>query len=241
MSGLSNIFGKMQKVEGINNIHPIRLNQYEEFMECAQLLSLTEKHFEESAVEKHTLFELVVGQGIKADVIHRFIHMLYLVTGELFELKIADMEFTFIGGFDMYLDKTNFESFREVTMKQNLLYEDKVFKNPMVKQWADKVLEARSRNSVDMSLEDIVSVVHVFTGISYDDISAYTIYQLKHTFQRILKVEDYNRDIQFMCAGDDKTKPKPFMEKIELYQNPYDDVFVDKNKLNNLNKAIGNK
>lgn len=239
MSDLKNIFGQPQYVDGLGDVYPIRVSEYEEFVFFANLLRFTKKHFDPEMAEKFTLFELVTSLTLQDEsILQSFLYMLKMTTKLDFEFINEDNEnFKFVCG-KAVLCNDNYDQFRDVVMKQNLIYESKVFKSKAVKEWADKVLAARAKNSVDMTMEDMVSVIHVFTGNPYEKIAEYTIYQLQHTFQRIMKVEDYHKAIQYMCAGDTDTKPSPFMEKINLYKNPYDDVFKKKDKLSSLDQAM---
>lgn len=239
MKELNNILGLPHTVAGVGKVYPVKILDYDNFMQGVSLLRLTKKHFDPKFREDHSLFSLSVAQSYRSNWIAPFLVSLQTLTKNWFELKIVDNDYMFVGGNGSYIDSTNYEEFRDVVFKQNLLFADRAFDDPRVKAWADKVLEARKKNAVDMSIEDKVSVVHFFTGIPFSEIAEYTVYQLDHQFQRCVMVEDYKRDIQLIAAGSDKVALKPYMEKIDLNKDPYDDVFVDKNsKLKRLNSAF---
>ncbi|MCA1021646.1 hypothetical protein [Halobacillus litoralis] len=239
MSNLKDILGQPKKVFNIGDIYPVKIKDYEDFVIHSTFLRFSKKHFTNDTTG-FTLFELVTALTLQDDSISQsFLNMLNTVTHKEFHYhKEPEKAAKFVSEDGSELNNENFDFFREIVMKQNLIYEEKVYKNATVKKWADKVLAARAKNSVNMTMEDMISVVKVFGNESYEDIAEYTIYQLEHTFQRILKIEDYRRTIQFMCAGDDKSKLNPFVEKIDLYKNPYDDIFKSKDKLSTLDKAI---
>lgn len=239
MLGLNDVLGQPKEVENLGKVYPVTLDKYEDFMTHAQILQYTKKHFH-ADLQEFTLFELAVSQLISAGALDSFKYMLFLVTDKEWHFYNAQNEqYMFISD-DSVLNNKNFDEFRDVVMKQNLMYEDRVFKSPMLKRWADKVLDARSKNGADVTLEDIVGVVHIFTGVPYHEIAQYTLYQLKYTFQRVIKLEAHRASVTLLPHREDG-KVEPFVDKVELYKHPYDDVFVEKSKLDGLNKAIGNK
>lgn len=240
MSDLKDILGLPKEVDGLGKVYPIKVIDYEDFLYHSNFLRFTKKHFNKE-IQELPLFHLINLLAHEDEqIIHQFINMLKMITKKDFYSRITDDELPiYVSDDGSELNAENYDQFRRIVMRQNLIYEDRVFKSKTVKQWADKVLKARQENSVDMTMEDMISVVHVFTSAPFEQIANYTIYQLHHIFQRILKVEDYRKQIQFLCAsGDSKIKIDPFMEKIDLYKHPYDDVFVDKSKLSSLNNAI---
>jgi hypothetical protein len=234
------IFGLPQQVEGIGDVYPIKIKDQDEFNRYAYLLQITEKHFDEEIRKELSFFELVIAfMGEDEQLVINFMYLLKMTTKKDFVLSVTEKgEPIFVDDQGHYLSKENFNEYRDTVMKQNLVFEDRVFKDPRVKEWANKVLASRRKNSVDMDMEDKASVIHVMVGTPFEQIGEYTIYQFEEVFSRILKIEDYRKVIQFMCAGDDKSKLEPFMEKINLYKHPYDDVFKDKGQLNKLNDAI---
>lgn len=229
MDEIRNILGQPKHIEGVGYVYPVKLSDYGDFMEVARLITVTKERFPPELRDEYSLFELVTSLSLHADESVSLLKLVKMVTDK--EFKVIDGESVSLNAEDgSSIDNSNFEEFRKVVMDQNLLYEEKVFKNPMVKKWADKVLETRQRDAIDMSMEDIISVVHVGTGVPYDTILNYTIYQLRHTFQRVVKIKDWERSIKLLCAGAEGIKEEPYTEKIEMAKNPYDDVFKSKDK-----------
>lgn len=123
-------------------------------------------------------------------------------------------------------------------MKQNLLHEPKVFKNKLVQEWAEKTLKARQKNGVKYGIEDVITTVKNYSGITYQEVMEQTIYQVYADFQRINKLKDYDVAVSFKCAGAEKIKIPYFAEELNMFKNPYDDLFVDKSKLKNTNQVF---
>jgi hypothetical protein len=83
-------------------------------------------------------------------------------------------------------------------------------------------------------MEEMLSTVSVFTGKHYWDLKDYTIYQLRSDFNRICKIEEYRTQSMVFAnpyADLSKFKMDHFAEKIDMYKNPYDDVFKDKSTM----------
>src|SRR5690606_20641865 len=137
------------------------------------------------------------------------------------------------------INKYNYDLVRQVIMKQNLMFEQKVYKDKIVQSVMHKVFEARAKNSIKMEFEDMISTVSVFTGKHYWDLAEYTVYQLKTDFNRISKFKAYDTSVSAKIAGSDE-KIEHFAENVDLFKSPYDlDSFTkSKNTVNRLDKFL---
>jgi len=122
-------------------------------------------------------------------------------------------------------------------MKQNLMFEQKIYKTEIVQKWADKAMKAKQKNAPKITFEDMVSTVSVSCGKHYSDLENYTIYQIYSDFYRLRKITDFDVSIQYRCAGAD-IKFQDYAESLDLYHNPYDDLFVSSDKLKGLNNVM---
>lgn len=238
---LKNIFGEPSYVEGVGEIYPIKLKDYDKFVECSNVLYIGYQHldviFENNSDLDIKLFDvlfIVFGE----DVINDLETLFSLVTQKEVIFFSTDRVIGFEVDENHVINRDNYDSVREVIMHQNLLYEPKVFKNKAVQQWAEKVIKTRSKNSVEITIEDMLSTVSVFSGKHYWDLKEYTLYQLKSDFERINKLKNYDTDIAFKCAGAQELKIKHFAEKIDLYKNPYDELFKPREQLGKLNTVL---
>jgi len=133
----------------------------------------------------------------------------------------------------------NYDNIRNIIMKQNLLFEQKVYKTELMNKWAEKAMKAKQKNAPNISLEDIITTVSVGCGKLFSDLEEYSIYQLYSDFFRLRKIMEHDSSVHFLCAGATNLKLQDFAESLNLYHNPYDDLFVSADKLTGLNKAIG--
>jgi hypothetical protein len=240
---LNYILSKPINVEDVENIYPIQLKDWDEFDECANILLYSRKHFKED-VDYPLLTLIVYAIQENREPIVTALETVFKLCFRTDNVLFFEDEFTnsFYFAVDNFtVDVFNYDLVREVIMKQNLLFEPKIYKDPLMQAWANKVLESRSKNATDMSLEDRVSTVAALSGKHYWDLEKYTMYQLSVEFNRICKVKDY--EVQTLAfsnpyADTSKMKLNHFAEKVDVFKSPYDDLFKSKDKLNNINKAI---
>jgi hypothetical protein len=237
------IFAKPDYIEGIGNIHPIKLKDHDEFLECSSFLYFSKNHFAEDYRELPLLQLILFGLG------KEIVEQLIVTMGKMFALTLCKKVNFFMIDKDTYgfvsedqscmINADNYEELRQLTMRQNLMFEQKVYKDKIVQNMMNKVFEQRAKNSIKMEFEDMISTVSVFTGKHYWDLSEYTIYQLKSDFDRISKFKKYDTGIAVSCVSSEPVNVEYFAERVDLFKNPYDlDNFTkEKDKLNKLNEA----
>jgi hypothetical protein len=242
---LKNIRKKPEFIKGIGDIYPIEVKDYDDFQECANILYISKNHFQDG--EKYPLLDLVIF-GFKEEERKENIsnlEKLFTLTlhKEVFFIMLENNTYGFIVNnreFDEnsevnVITNENYEQLRSVIMKQNIMHEQKVFKNPLVQQWANTVIESKAKNSVKISMEDMLTTVSVVKCKDYDELDNYSIYQVYADFYRIRKMKSYDSSVLFRTVSND-VKIEDFAEDLDLYHNPYDDLFVSNNKLNKFNK-----
>jgi hypothetical protein len=165
----------------------------------------------------------------------KFCKLFSLVT--LKEVYFIEKDLTFWVNDGGYINPTNYEKVRAIIMRQNLIHEQRVYKTKLMNEWAMKAIKAKQKNAPKMSLEDMVSTVSVGAGKNYCDLQEYTIYQIYSDFYRLRKIINYDTTVQYKCVGSD-IKLEDYAEDLDLFHNPYDDLFVSSDKLSGLNKAI---
>lgn len=221
-------------------IYPIKMKYYDEFSKYSSILYLSKNHFDES-IRDVPLLDLLylshenIGFNIES-FINNFCKLFSLVTLKEVEFTEKDSKTAFWVE-DSYIDQTNYEDIRKIIMKQNIIHEQKIYKTKLMNEWANKALKAKQKNSSNITLEDMVSTISVGCGKHYWDLENYTIYQIYSDFYRLRKTITYDTNVQFKCAGADLTL-EDYAESLDLYHNPYDDLFVSSDKLSGLNKAI---
>lgn len=240
MDTVKYILAKHDFIDGIGNVFPIKVSDYDEFIECSSILNIRKEHFSADAQTYQLLDLLIFGIGEKEKTVDYLETLFRLVIKKDVQFIENHEKYAFIIDEDHFITNSNYDILRQTIMKQNLMFEQKIYKDPLVAEWAQKVLKQRAKGGVTITIEDMISTVSVVTGKSYNEIAEMTIYQLNADFKRVTKDKDYNVAISMKCAGADKVNVNYFAEEINMFKNPYDDLFVSTSKLNDLNKAIGN-
>ena len=247
MDTVKHIFGKPDYVDGIGLIYPVQMKNYDDFMSVANILCLSYEHFNVDEIKKELhkenirLLDLVIlsatqNQGYLG--IYNLTRVLKLVLKE--DVRFNQVENTFHMKDGNKISRDNYDQFREIVMTQNLLFTPKVYKNKKLQEWADKVIKARAKSAISADIESQISTVALLANKDFKEIEEWSIYQFNMQYNRIHKFETYKTTIQQILAGAKDVNPEHFAEIINLFKNPYDDIFKDKNsgKLKKLNSAI---
>ena len=238
---LHNLFNRPIVVPALGEVYSIQLKDWDEFEECLSVLMLSKANFPIEDESIPLLDRLIAYSRSNP-------YALTLLT-KAFNLVTRSDSFQFVviqQGIYYFQDKegrlinpSNYDEFRKVVLHQNILIEPKVFKNPLLAEWASDVLKVKSKDSANISLEDMLSTVSVFKGKDYDELEKYTIYQLKTDFQRIQQIKQY--ETTALLLGNpyaaSEVKLTHFAEFLDLYADPYADVFKSKSNMN-VNQAF---
>ena len=251
-NSLKHIFAQPEHIQEIGNIYPIKLINHDEFQECSKLLYISKSHFQEQDIPLLGLiFVYKEYLGInEEDLILSFEKLFSLVLRKTVEIKYDNDMFWFefkdkvldengkIKSLKRQINFYNYDSIREIVMKQNLIFEQKIYKDPLVQEWANKVLESRSKNSPKITIEDFITTVKNFDGLTYDQIMEQSIYQLYADFYRIGKMKEFEKSCLFATVSTEPISIQHFAQNIDIWKSPYDDLFVDSSKLDKLNTVV---
>lgn len=246
MSTLSHIFQKPKAVESIGEVYPVLMKDYDKFMDKVNVILLNYAHFNVDDIakalgiqkEEIKLLDLVILTAIQSDTTeltyNNMCDIFSIVLRKNILYKIIDDSFLFFYSEESngIIDRNNYDEIRKVIMEQNLLFEPKVYKSAITQQWAEKVLKARAKNSVNITTEDMITTVAVLSGKHYWDLENYSYYQLKAEFDRISKIKDYDTTA-IMLGNPYATDIKlgHYAENMNMFKNPYDDVFKEKSEM----------
>lgn len=236
---LDNVFSRPIDVNGAGRVYPVRLMDWDEFEDNLNPLLLTKQHLQLTIEEDLPLLDRIVIGLQNEQIVESLCRAFNIVfRSKKFDIGSDDKVYFFINENNQMVTAQNYEEIRKVIFHQNILFEPKVYKTKAMQEWAEKVLKARSKNAANISLEDMITTVSVFTGKHYWDLEKYSIYQLKSDFNRIEKVKVYDAtSISFANPYAKDIKLEHFAEHLNLYQNPYENLFKPKENLK-ISKAI---
>lgn len=239
MSSTKYIFGKPEHIEGIGHVHPVKLENYDEFLNCSHYLYISKKHFTEDA-QAHPLLRLLLVAFHDQNIVNELAKLFSMVLQkDIVFFTTNDKQFGFETSTGETIDSSNYDLLRQTIMRQNLMFEQKVYKDKVVQAYMHKVFEAKAKSNIKMEFEDKISTVSVFTGKHYWDLEKYTIYQLEVEFNRISRFKSYDTSVAAKIAGSD-AKIEHFAENVNMFQSPYDlsNFTKSKDKVSKLNKSM---
>lgn len=138
-----------------------------------------------------------------------------------------------------FITKYNFEKYREVVMRQNMVYEPLTSPSEYGNQAIQKAIEARNSKGSTSDIQSICSVVSVYKGISDEELYGYTYFRLMMDFETINRINGNIFSAIFMSIGSKDSTINSLAEVIDLDNNPYKDLLKKTNK-NDLDKRLGN-
>ena len=247
---VSNIFSHSKFIEGIGHVHPIQMKHYDTFMNMASFITISYDHFDvkdehKDEVKLLDLLRLHLSQyENKYELFEKMSDLFTIVLRK--KIKYFFDEEKFILCFfnenkkkelTSIITRDNYDELRTVIMKQNLLFEQKVFKSKVKQEWAEMVLKARAKNSVDMEIEDMLTTIAVESGKHYWDLEKYSIYQVKAEFARIGKLKGFETNLA-LIGNTDKIDNLHYAEKTDIHVNPYDTIFKENKTIGKLEKSM---
>lgn len=251
MGSLQHIFAKPEYIEGINKdnpiiLYPIILDDYDKFEQNSNLLYLSKDQFIKSEIPLFLLLLVSHEQIVQDAEDGKTLEKLITQFSDMFSL-ITKEQVTFIADGDdsgFLIDDTNmisaqnYDKIRKAIMYQNLMFEPKVYEDPIVQEWVDKKLKVMQRQSGKITLEDMITTVKNYDGLTYEQIMKQSIYQLYSDFYRIGSIMGFWQSSLFSTVSSEKIKIEHFAAAINVRKSPYD-VLVDSDKLNSLNSVMG--
>lgn len=240
---LDNMLNLPIHIKDYGYIYPVKLKNWDKFEINLNPIILGKDHIPLNIDGDFSLLDRLFALGRQdQSVFENMCKVFNIVSNsQKYELIVGDKDYLFINENNQIIDRENYDEIRRVILYQNILFEPKIYKNPTIKKWAEKVLITRAKNAPDITLEDKISTISVFTGKHYWDLAEYTMYQINYDFGRIRKIKNYDtQTIAFAnpYADHSKMKIEDFAENINMYENPYDGIFKEKSKLSKIDSAI---
>lgn len=251
---LTNYFGKPQMLEGVGEVYPISVLEWETFRPLAErflLISydLLQKRFKVSKDVKllDALIQMVLSCENESD---RTFHFKQLE--QLFSLTLhvpikgyydtKENQWLFLDSSQkVCLHRENYDAWRTIVMNQNLLYEPLIVEDERVQSDIDKAF-LRMESKEESSIESILAYVSCFKGMKPTDLADYTYYQLRCDYEMCQRMDLSNASHLYLAQGGKGTVPS-IASPLSIHENPFsiDKIFkkvsADRDgQLNNLMK-----
>lgn len=186
------------------DIYPVKLTQWKKFQKYTHYLIMSREHYNLSN-DKPFLMCIIVNMicainnneypqddvlkyKLLGIILNDLCELFSIITRRKIICKKNDngSEYIFIDENEsLVINENNFDDIRKVCLIQNILFEPIIYKSKLKKKWAESVARGRAKNSKNLSLAEIISIVREGLKISYDEIRNLNIFQLYVDYSRL--------------------------------------------------------
>lgn len=241
------------EVDGLTGIYPVSILEWEEFRELAQRFLLYSYDFLKYRMKIKTemkMFDFIIAMILQSETedervkhMEDFQKLIGITTrceAKLF-FNPQSGEWVFKIGEHGELTKHNFDDYKAVVLRQNLLFEPLTAPNEIAQKVIDDAIARMSKKGSPVSLEAMIAVVSVTRCLTPDQFKHYSYYQLRADYEVAQRIET-NRIIHlYRCQGGNG-EPVELVSDLTIHQNPYgfEALFnkVDTEKDKALKKAL---
>jgi hypothetical protein len=208
------------KVKFLDSIPKVELNEFlKENKEATEYINVI-KDYNINGIENgiYTMLEMLLKKKV-------------LLIGN----QIAILDNGIVTGF---INESNFDEFREIVMKNNLLYKPLIGFNKVSNDTIQKTIDIRNSKSKPSSIESILATISVNKNISDESLQEYTRYRTMADFTAIIR-QHFNQFYFVMkSVGCEGIEINDLSEEMGLYNNPYDGILQKHNGYNSLDTKL---
>lgn len=274
---INDYLGNKEYIEGIGDIYPISVVDYNRFKYLAEKYLIPDKHTIEESMgqsingslldivmdrikvyqiaenedllkmcvdpSEWNIYKQIANQSIENKMlIDEFKEMLEMtlkckvvIDDEDYKIKIEKDILD-----DDEINSNNFEEYRKVVMRQNLLFAPLYYDDFVLQSMLEQLRKQR-RNSKEESadLEAILQIISIKKGINPKDFNDYTYYQVMAEFSRLQLLENYDwvKLVQTSGFGSKDVKIPKYDKKIDLNKHP-EEIDFNKSALDKTDLSI---
>ena len=245
-----------EEVEGIGLIYPVSILEWETFSPLAHrflLVGYDHLKYRLKVKEEVKLLDFIIAVCLNSEDEEERVKNLESLK-QLIELVVRkETRFMFDKGTKEWffflhetedhpqINRHNFDQFREVVMRQNLLFEPVVAPNEFAQKILDEAIERMNRKGSPVDLESMLAVVSVMRGLTPEQLSTYSYYQLRADYEVFQRIESSRIIHLYRCQGG-KGDDIELVAPLSIHENPYgfNRLFdkVDTNRENDLQKML---
>lgn len=231
----------------IGKIYPIILKDFKEFSKGLPFLKITKEkmQLEENELSNMSLAIFSIAKmyvdefGIGFEIAYKmaidnFTDLIRLITKKDFELGSVGEEMAFIyeeNERTFEISESNFDTFREIVLKQNVVVEEKKYKDKVVDKWLKQASKAHSKDG-GIEFAEMLSVVKNHTGMTYKDLMEQNIFQLYLDFKTVVLNKSYDTSILFKTVSDK-------IESVDYTKLNIDEMFEVKEYVTSASAILG--
>lgn len=229
-------------------IYPVKIKDYREFEKCVRYVCVSREHLkisnEESLLQNIIMgfmmqdceegFDMASDKTIQSlnNILNELCKLFSIITRTNIRKITTEQGFAFEGD-NILIDDKNYDLVRKIICKMCLIKEPKVFENAYAQKWYTKALIAKSKNSMNVDMEDLIIMIVQDMKISFDEVFDMSIFRFNALIRRITSRDNYDRVMNFKLVTD-KTPEVHFIDNIieSLYAENDEDLTISSEELN---------
>ena len=224
-----------ENVEGIGEIYPISILEWEEFHPLAKSFLLVDYDYLKYRLKIESEIKLMdfliamclnsEDEDIRVKNMTNFKRLIEIPLQKetRFVFDEQNNEWFFLldeSESSLQINRRNFDQFREVVMRQNLLFSPITAPNPYAQQVLDEAIERMNRKGSPVDLESMLAVVSVMRGLTPDQLANYSYYQLRADYEVFQRIENNRITHLYRCQGG-KGDDIELVAPLSIHENPY--------------------
>lgn len=178
---------------GSVKVHPIRVKDAEVFYEALPVLQIAKHKLPSAKLVKMPYLDFLYAMSYQDPTLwDRFLCVAKLVFQEqVVQVSAMDKHLVLVVD-DSVFSVEDFERWRHVVLEQNGLSLDvNWLDTELEKELAEAEAFLRKKDGKPASFEDQVVALHCLSGLSYEVVSSYTLYQFQKTLERFAMIKHF--------------------------------------------------
>lgn len=238
-----------QEITNLGTVYPVKLRDIEKLSMYGWVVEKSKKSLNKED-EERPLLELLIEEDLEQKDDKRrglFIHCLTNFIKLTTQCKEVSFSFESLCWFieddevceideKRFLNSTNFEKFRGVTSKQNLIHEKRYY-NKYQQRSVDRARKLRAKKQKNnMSLDSMIEIVSIEYGILPKQmVETISYIEFMALFQRIQLKESARISSLYASSGNFKDVViEDCTKELDIFKHPDDWIFGKENKLKNV-------
>lgn len=243
-------------VENMGSLYPVLVKDYGLFIKNAELLMYGNQHIKGNVLQGIIVSGIAqLCNGNIGSVDYGTLEMCFNITAQTiakiiscvarkeikyitnFELVARNENEFFTAtfydeGYTILINDTNWEIFREIVLKQNVIQNPKVYEDPLYEKWLNKSKIAESKGKDTITIGDMMTVISCYTGKTYEVIKNQNMMQLYSDYHRINHVVNYDATTLFKTVSNNVPNVNFSCSIVdELFKDRDDDYAMDSSEI----------
>ncbi len=242
---MKDYFGEPDYIDTIGYIYPIGISEWSEFSSLAYKYFMFSNDFikyklkitDGSLRVFDYLFLMMIANEdvqVRTTILSELEKLLSLILKEDVKGYISKNKheyFFMIGDSDKKINRDNFDAFKQIVLRQNLMFEPIFAPNEHSQKYIDKAIAVLSRGNTSVDIEAMLVYVSNAKKLHPSELKNYTYYQLRADCEMEMRKEA-NRDTNLFRSQGCDVSSVNLLEELSIHKNPYgkDALFIKVNK-----------